>query len=436
MDLALQQRQEMKMVMTTQLRQSIELLQYPTNKLEEFIREQQLENPLIELEERTSISSLKHDWSYKSIAGKQQSETMDLKEDIQYRDELYKLAKLSVDNAQHSLMKKMIYNLDDNGYIQNPEEIMSLEEYEQGVQHLQKVGPIGIGARNLRHCLLLQANCLYPQCHEIETLIKDYLELLANRKWEKISLHMDISLSRVKELAEQIKSFNPKPCALYSNPSHIYIQPDIIVNITDGKLDFTLNDYYLPKISLNEYYMNIGGHSKEETKQLSSWYMNYKWLVNSIDQRRQTMTKIMQLLMDKQRDFFTKGLSSIQALTLKDIAEPIEMHESTISRATMNKFIRTPMGTFDMKVLFDSKMVTEQGDFFSKTKIKYLLKELLLDENKLKPYSDQKIADCLLKINGIKISRRAIAKYREEMNIPSSDKLRIYNSENFKYIDK
>lgn len=157
-------------------------------------------------------------------------------------------------------------------------------------------------------------------------------------------------------------------------------------------------------------------------KYINEHYKNYNWLINSIEQRRNTIIKIMQVLLGKQQDFFLKGFSALQPLTLKEVAEAIEMHESTVSRATTNKFVQTPIGTFELKNLFTSKLETKDGHTISQEKVKTLLQQLIAEENKIKPYSDQKMAEYFNSEYGITISRRTINKYREEMRIPSASK--------------
>ncbi|RNF40222.1 RNA polymerase factor sigma-54 [Planococcus salinus] len=423
MELVLQQRQELSLRMTTELRQAIELLQYSTYDLYQFIKEQELENPLIKLEEK------KVEWAPKEHRGKIKSantaaSAIDSISDSQLtmREKLVEQAQLVHKNAKdQQLAKFLIYNLDDNGYLPFPEE-EEATEISYGIQLLQRIGPSGIGARSLKECLLLQLKNDFPGTEVAQRLIQNHLPLLADRKWAKIASLMEIPLSEVKEIHELILQLNPKPCSCIADFSVEYINPDIIVERKKGELSFRLNDNYLPNIRFNNDYSNLLSQKDETSKYITSQYNNYQWLLNSIEQRRQTITKVVKVILEKQRDFFTGGFADLQPLTLKEIAEEIDMHESTISRATANKAIQTPKGTFDLRLFFTSKLETATGDTISQTKVKALLKTLIADENKSKPLSDQKITDHFNQNEGITISRRTITKYREEMNIPSSSK--------------
>ncbi|MGG0665790.1 RNA polymerase factor sigma-54 [Viridibacillus arvi] len=426
MELVIQQRQELKMLMTVQLRQSIELLQYSNDDLEQFIRQQELENPLIELQEKADDQYVEKLPMY-TFSNHSRKETTDItyKDEIDFRDYLYKLVKLNFnDDYIQKQLKYIIYNLNDQGYFQTDyiHTTSETKEITEGIQLLQQIGPSGIGARTLEECLTLQARDRYPEHQQLTILINEHLSLLADKKWQVIANKMHISLSEIKECNDLIKTLNPKPCAVMSHETTEYLRPDIIVEEHNHQLLFHLNDTYLPNIQLNSFYMNLPTANRDEKKYINEHYKNYNWLVNSIEQRRNTIIKIMQVLLEKQQEFFLKGFSALQPLTLKEVAEAIEMHESTVSRATTNKFVQTPIGTFELKNLFTSKLETKDGHTISQERVKTLLQELIAEENKIKPYSDQKMAEYFNSEYGITISRRTINKYREEMRIPSASK--------------
>lgn len=431
MELVLQQRQELNLLMTMELRQAIELLQYTTHELEQYIRQQELENPLIELKEKEDRKGYEERVNPRSSF----SSTSEMPtEAIQSysgnkRDELYEHAKfIHKDEFTQKLIRCLIYNLDENGYLpdlfadtDSPSEFNE-EQIEKGIHLLQHLGPIGIGARSLKECLLLQISYLYPEKVIAAELVQHHLDLVADRKWNDIASKMKITMAEVKELHDFILSLNPRPCSFTCDHSTEFMTPDIIVELKDDEFVFHLNDGYLPAIQLNKDYSHYL-HSKDEvSKYLQTQHKNYQWLLTSIEQRRNTIIKIVSVLLEKQKNFFESGPSSLKPLTLKEVANEIEMHESTVSRATANKVIQTPHGTYELRTLFTSKLETSDGDSISQTKVKTLLEEFIASEDKFKPYSDQKIAEYFNTEQGISISRRTISKYREELRIPPSSK--------------
>ncbi|MCM3745044.1 RNA polymerase factor sigma-54 [Sporosarcina luteola] len=430
MELVLQQRQELNLLMTMELRQAIELLQYSTHELEHYIRQQELENPLIELKEKEDRSEYEEKVNQRSFSSSSGMPTEVIRSNSRnMRDELYEHAKFMYkDKYTQKLLRYLIYNLDDNGYLpdliadtDNPSEFNE-EQIEEGIHLLQYLGPIGIGARSLRECLLLQISYLHPEKGKASELVQHHLDLVANRKWNEIASKMRITMAELKELHDFILSLNPRPCTLNCDHPTEFMTPDIIVELKDCEFVFHLNDAYLPKIQLNKAYSHFLHSKNDVSKYMQLQHKNYQWLLTSIEQRRNTIIKIVSVLLEKQKNFFESGLSSLMPLTLKEVADEIGMHESTVSRATANKVIQTPHGTYELRTLFNSKIDTSDGDSISQTKVKTLLEEYIASEDKFKPYSDQKIADYFTTKQGITISRRTISKYREELRIPSSSK--------------
>ncbi|MFJ8264172.1 RNA polymerase factor sigma-54 [Rummeliibacillus sp. NPDC094406] len=424
MELMMQQRQELKLLMTAQLRQSIELLQYSTDDLEQFIRQQELENPLIELQDSSITTQVERLPSFKKLKRTALQPT-DISKPIEenFRDQLMQMVKLNFkDDSTKKLLTYMIHNLNDNGYLEmeGTGSNYSTECITKGIELLQQIGPIGIGARNLEECLSLQSQYRYPEYPMLEEIIQHYLPLLAEKKWSLIAKNLKCSVSQVGQLSELILTLNPRPCSLMQIGSTEYLRPDIIVEEHQNELIFYLNDYYLPSIKLNEYYLTVPNTNRDDQQYIHTHYKNYQWLMNSIEQRRNTIIKIMHVLMKRQLPFFSKGLSELIPLTLKEVADEIEMHESTVSRATSNKYIQTPIGTFELKSLFTSKVATNDGGNISQEKVKTLLKQFIQKEDKLKPFSDQKIAEYFNTEHAIQIARRTISKYRDELNIPSA----------------
>ncbi|MEI4769346.1 RNA polymerase factor sigma-54 [Psychrobacillus sp. FJAT-51614] len=423
MELILNHRQELGLVMTYQLRQAIELLQFSTYDLYQFIKEQESENPLIELNEKITDLAYIDRTGKKTISTHSTSEQLDYirNKEIGMRQKLCEQVRFQYKEEDQQLLSYLIHNLDDSGYLRLDESASYDEKtVKRGIHLLQEIGPIGIGARSLQECLQLQVTYNYPNQLLAKEVIENHLDLLANRKWNDIVRVMKISLEKVKEIYEFIQTLNPKPCTHLSDFKVEYAVPDIVVEFKEGKLVHYLNESYLPKISLNQDYSSLLNIKDESSHYISNQYASYKWLISSIEQRRETILKIIKVLIKKQESFFKEGFCSLKPLTLKDVAAEIEMHESTVSRATMNKIIQTPHGTFDVRMLFTSKLETEDGSSISQREVKQLLENIIKKENKRKPLSDQKIADYFNTEKGITISRRTITKYREELNILSS----------------
>lgn len=438
MQLGLFQKQTMKLVMTTELRQAIALLQYSTIELSEFIQDEALENPLIELEEKTPDVHIeeRYELAYRHSKSGDANERVDpldfiTSENYDPREELLEQVRFApVSEQERTILNYLVLNLDDNGYLPltNTEAAHMLNIDEENIQYyidlLQQLEPVGVGARDLRECLTLQALAFFPDEPIIAQVITDYLGLLADKKWQEISRVLDISLAEIKEIFSRIQILDPKPCAKIDHTGQAgYLYPDILIDKNEhAEYTIALNDNYVPNIQVNQQYMNLINNKNDTSKYISQNYKRYMWLINSIEQRRSTILKIARVIADKQRDFLENGFASLQAMTLQDVADEIDMHESTVSRATNNKVIRTPAGSFEMSRLFSSKLGKSDGDNTSSTKVKILLKQYIEEEDKHKPFSDQKIADYFQKENGIAISRRTVAKYREELNILSSSK--------------
>ncbi|MEV9641715.1 RNA polymerase factor sigma-54 [Mammaliicoccus sciuri] len=423
MEMVLQQKQDLHLRMTTELRQAIELLQLSTYDLEQYIREQELENPLIELKESDRNESFQERISTKSSGNGAEQQDWVKQQEESKRDQLIKQVNVSFpDSETRQLLKAIIHNLDDNGYLSTDMQFMDPSRIELGIELLQQIGPPGIGARNLQECLLLQVrrSDTYPEL--VETFIGDHLTLIAERKWEKIAKSMGISLLQVNELHDYVLTLNPRPCPELSLVTTEFMIPDIVVEETEGKLSFHLNDRGLPKIGLQREYVSSLQGKSELSSYLSEYHKKAQWLLSSIEQRRHTIIRIVTEMLKKQESFFKEGFAALQPMTLKDIADSIEMHESTVSRAVSNKVMQTPVGSFEMRSLFTSKLSGQDGDSISQSAVKSLLQALIAKEDKRKPLSDQKIADYFIKERGITVSRRTISKYREELQIPSSSK--------------
>lgn len=429
MELVLQQKQKLNLVMTMELRQAIAILQYSTIELYEYLQNQELENPLIELKDREDVHFDRGEIPIRSTGEESKNPIDFLPDDRKNGREslLEQIAWMDITDKERALLNYLVFSLDENGYLPLQEEEISselgldTEEVRLGIEMLQNLEPAGTGARNLAECLYLQVRYHYPDECITEKIIQDHLEDLAGKKWHEIAKKLNIELAGVKDAHELICSLNPKPCRLEEKRIE-YVNPDVVVEEQDGNLEVYLNDKYLPKVEFNYSYTHMPEKPNDLNKYIKDKYKNYQMLLSSLEQRRTTILKVTESIIHRQKDFFTQGFSGLKPLTLKEIADEIDMHESTVSRATTNKFIQTPKGTFDFRIFFSSKLNTESGESASQAKVKLLLEEHIKNENKYKPYSDQKIADYFKTKKGITISRRTVAKYREELNIPSSSR--------------
>ncbi len=452
-DLTLEQSQ--KLVMTPELRQAIELLQFNSLELKEYISNELEVNPMLEAvssgEQFEDLDNYKQD---KEVDWKEYLERYD---DISYRPQRdknikehnyeafvsyeptlneYLMSQLNLvclGNKEWKIGENIIQNIDENGYltlsIEDIAEYMkcNIEEVEILLRVVQTFEPLGVGARDLRECLLIQIRERKDYDSYVMTIIRDYLEDLGHNKIQKIAKELNLDLIQVQEASDYIKGLEPKPGrSFYSNDEIRYVTPDASIELIEGKFVVVLNDTTGPRLNINSYYRELmkTGKDKNTIEFLNDKFNSAMWIIRSIEQRRSTIKKVIESILKFQMDFFLEGEKSLRPLNLKDVAEDIEMHESTISRATNGKYVQTPRGLFELKYFFSSGLLGDDGDI-SSTSIKSDLREIINEEDPKKPHSDQKISE-ILKTQGINISRRTVAKYRDELNIPSSSMRRRY----------
>ena len=429
MKLVIQQKQKLNLRMTKELRQAIEILPLTTYELYQYIIKKAEENPFIELEENEAIPQSGN--YYRASEGNDNPLNWIPNPEPSMDQLLYnQLRWLNVPDTEKEILKYLIFNIDENGFLTvTDEEVqekfgLSATDYEKIIATLHQLEPLGIGARNLAECLAIQAQEIFPEEPLLVPLITRYLQHLADKKWTVIRDNLNISLEKIKSLFALIQTLDPRPGASLNTSNPEYVTPDITIDQDENDTTFsvTLNDYYIPSFNFNRNYSERMMSLNVANQYITEKYRQFQWLQRSIEQRRQTILKIMQTLMVRQRDFFIEGFSALQPLTLKEVADDIDMHESTVSRATANKTIQTPVGTFALRRLFSTKIAKDDGTNISQVQVKNFLSELIASENKRKPLSDQKIVDYLRAEKGIAVSRRTIAKYREEMRIPSSTK--------------
>ncbi|WP_163527078.1 RNA polymerase factor sigma-54 [Halobacillus ihumii] len=431
--------QKQKMIMTPHLNQAITMLQYNTVEMEQFIQEESLENPMIELEEPKREVSFSEDIPMSAYRAKpashMEADQLDTlsREEKTLTDHLNEqTCFLHLQEKERMIINYLILSLDDNGYLTvSPAETarllrVSKMDVDRGISMLQQLEPAGVGARNLQECLLLQLRAHRPDNQAAERVIAEYLDSLAQHKWNEIASRLAISLEQVKSIAQLIQSLDPKPGAALSPASTKYLVPDIILENEEGNYKISLNDRFLPTIQMNKQYSGYLGQNNDASAYLSKHYQRYVWLLKSIEQRRTTIINVTKVIIAKQMEFLGSGdIGMLQPMTMKDVAEEVDVHESTVSRATKNKVIQTPRGTYELRLFFTSKLGGNE-DGTSSAKVKTLLKQLISSENKKRPLSDQKISYHFKQQEGVKVSRRTIAKYREELRIlPSSKRKEI-----------
>jgi RNA polymerase sigma-54 factor len=323
----------------------------------------------------------------------------------------------------------IIGNIQNDGYLcADLQEIATISHSDEEnvlrvLKFIQGFEPTGVASRSLKECLMIQAQALSDKNPYVEVLIENYLDRLEDRYLQKVSSELKIDLDVVLEALETIKGFCPKPGLLFSSEGIDYVVPDLVVFKTDEGYDVALNDEGVPNIQISSYYHNLLKTTKEgQTKEyLEDKYRSALWLIKSIDQRRQTIYKVGKSIVKLQKKFLDDGLSYLQPMVLKDVAKDIEMHESTVSRITTNKYIDTPQGVFELKFFFHSGIKSYMGNSMSSIRVKSMIKEIIKEEDRNSPSTDDQMVEALM-IKNVKIARRTITKYRKELNIPPASK--------------
>ena len=430
--------QSQKLVMTTQLKQSLDILNMSNLELEEQIKKDAQENPVLELERTESIdwgTFIKKNIKNYNIKHYDLDNEITLENIIKYEINLYDYVKsqlvfLKLNKKEIKVCEYIVDCLDIDGYLSCDEKYiiqeLDIDEkyFYKCLKYIQQLEPIGIGARDLSECLLIQMENENTKDDILKSIIVEDLNLIGQNKIKLLSKKYNINMEKCLKYIEKIKQFNPKPGRIYSNEKTIYVQPDVIVRKINDEFIVYMNDRDNFHISINNYYKNIlnSNNLDEKSRKFIKNKLNYALnLLKNIETRKSTILEIADVIVKKQKDFFNKGKKYIKPMKLKDIALDLGYHESTISRGINNKYMLTPYGLFEFKYFFSKAIESEEEKGTSSTKVKNMIKELIDKENKLKPLSDDKICK-LLKEEGITLARRTVAKYREEMNILSSSK--------------
>jgi RNA polymerase sigma-54 factor len=472
--MAMEQRLELKLaqklILTPQLQQSIKLLQLPLLELSQDINQELMNNPLLEeggerepegnltsgtsqdeekflqttedmetplekifgfttdnyFEERESDG---RDFGYFGEAGEETVSPFErntAKADL-YEHLLWQLRLSAVPENVGKTAEIIINNLDEDGYLQaSIEEIaedsgIDTETVEKALSFVQSLDPSGVSARNLQECLLLQLGPINLKGTLVEEILKNGFGELEGKKYKQLATKLKIPIDDVLAAVKIIEGLEPRPGRNFSSDEPIHIIPDVYVEESEGEFIITLNDEGIPKLRLSNYYRKLLANKKslgpEEKQFLEEKLRSAIWLLRSLDQRNKTIYRVTESILKFQEDFFRKGAKYLKPLNLRDVAEDLGMHESTISRVTSNKYIQCPQGLLNFRYFFSNAVPTSNGDISSST-VKDMIRKIISEEDPARPLNDQKVVD-ILKEKGISVARRTAAKYREELKIPS-----------------
>jgi RNA polymerase sigma-54 factor len=327
---------------------------------------------------------------------------------------------------------EIIGSLDDHGFLPGDRPLediairleVSVEHVERVLTRVQELDPIGVASRSLEECLLLQVKHFGMQNPLVERMIKEFMSDLEKRNFQAIAKKAECTLEEVAEAMKLIQTLDPRPVRNFGGEKSIYITPDLYVYKVGDEYVIVPNEDGMPMLRVSKYYKAAlaNGMNGDAKTFVQEKLRSAQWLIRSIHQRQRTIYRVMESILKFQRDFFDKGIDHLKPLILRDVAEDIGMHESTISRVTSNKYVHTPRGIFELKYFFNSSIARSDGDDdVASASVKHRIKQIIEAENAKRPLSDQAIVEMLAK-EGIEIARRTVAKYREGMGILSSSK--------------
>ncbi len=415
------------MHLTPQLRQAVKILQLSTPELWEYIKQELDDNPALEYDGDDR-------WSWTGTGEARDNDydplTLAVSNEVSLErhltEQLHFIKEISL--PIRKLIRYMIGNLDRNGYLEP-----SLDEIantlradpalaEQALSVLQGFDPAGVAARNLKECLSIQAGRI-PDCPPlVPVLIDSHLEDIANNRIHKLAAQLKVLPEQIRDAVNVIKRLNPRPGASFHPGEIKYIVPDVSIELTGERLEVRIADAAAPRLSVNAAYQQMlreSGRNQEARRFLQEKINAAAFFKRCVEQRRPTLFRVIEAIAVEQIEFLEHGVSRLKPLTLRRIAEKVGLHESTVSRATAGKYAQTPWGLFELAFFFPSGLDTDAGETASSISVKERLKERIHQEDCRKPYSDQQLADLLAK-DGIRISRRTVAKYREQLGIGSS----------------
>ncbi len=467
-DLTIEQTQ--KLTMTPELIQAIQILQFNTQELDEFVQDELMQNPVLEFDKtydeknRDEVSKSEEmdakaceqadidlrekvkEAEYDDISYKQWEYSRDKDEDYSFeqfvsKEEtledslLLQLTFSSLKGEDLKIGRFLVEAIDDNGYLTvTTEEVAKVfqvetEKVEEVLDVIQTFEPSGVGARDLKECLIIQLAARGLLEDTVEYIILHHLEDLGENKLNKVAKALGLPIGQVQMVCDLIRSLEPKPGRSFASGSNVkYITPDVTVEKIDGEYQVITNEYSAPRLMVSPYYTNLVRSALDDmelNKYLNEKYNAAIWLIKSIEQRKQTIFNVVDAVIKHQKDFLDNGTKYLKTLTLKQVADDLGIHESTVSRAINGKYMQTPRGVFEIKYFFSSGVTGSDGEGVSSNSIKSMIKDIIDGEDPKNPYSDQDMVK-LLSDRGIEISRRTVAKYREGLNILSSSKRRRY----------
>ena len=454
--------------MTPQLQQAIKLLQLSRLELESAVRTELEENPILEETmdlkeedfERVKAAEAEVNPEVAEVQDAQNPQKQDEFEWESYLDNQYKppgqnlggseeimnyenmistqenlhdylmwQARMFGFNDEELALAELLINyVDDDGYILTPlEEIgqsesIEVKDLEDILKFVQEFDPPGVGARNLRECLLIQAKFLEEDTNDLVHILNSHLKDLEKKNYEGMAKAMGREVSEIVDMCKIIYAMDPKPGRAYAPQDTQYVTPDVYVYKVGDDYMVSLNEDGLPRLKISNFYRNMlkSAGNKPTQEYIQEKLKSAVWLIKSIHQRQRTIFKVTDSIVKHQKEFLDKGSGFLKPMVLRDIANDIGMHESTVSRVTTNKYVHTPQGIFELKYFFNSGISTTDGDSMASESVKLKIKDLIAKESPKDPHSDQKIVD-LLKAEGIQIARRTVAKYRDMLRIlPSS----------------
>ncbi len=461
-----------KLILTPSLQQAIKLLPMSTIELAELLTQEMVENPMLEeapsedtppeaptpaeREAESDKAKAEQDdvWEDADYAyffgeylddGYRPRQPQEVKELPPIENTLSSKSSLSdhlmwqlnlqtSDSALREIGQAIIGTIDDDGYlVASVDEISALGgwdggEVERALEHVQGFDPIGVGARDLQECLLLQLRHLGLGGTAVETLVRDHLRLLQNHRIPELARQLAIEHDEVKAHIELIKNLDPKPGSRYTPAESQYVIPDVYIVKTDEGYKAVLNEDGLPQLRISPVYRRLldkGGETSDETRAyVKDKFRSALWLLKSVDQRQKTILKVATSIINFQRGFLDAGIEHLRPLVLRDVANDIGMHESTVSRVVNNKYMHTPQGVYEMKYFFHSGINSSEGENVSSVTIKQRIRKIIEGEDQRRPLSDSKIMS-ILQREGLALARRTIAKYREELRIPTSNQRKV-----------
>lgn len=472
MDNRLVQTQSQRLMLTQKMQQALQILQYNAQELETHVQQELETNPVLEVAQAEEgpeypseeVSTNGHDgedfndrefdldefvspWEQRIKEGRDLSVNPELAQRREYyENSITKGESLSAhlitqlrmayeeDDLKYGIGERIVGDIDDRGYFTGSlEEIaeefgVSLGEVERVLYRIQRFEPIGVGARDVVECLLLQINADYPEDEELRVLVGEYFDDLQHRQIPKIAKAMGTTPEHIEDLRRRLSTLDPWPGLEYESEPTQYIVPELTVDKVDGEWVVSLTAEGSPQLGINEDYKHLAkqkGIDKDDKSFLRDKLEAAKWLIRNIEQRQQTILKVGTAIMEFQKDFLEKGVDAIRPLTLQEVADVVGVHEATVSRTTRGKYIQTPQGLFELKYFFSPGLKSATGEDQSAKSVQMRVKKIIEEEDKHKPLSDQKVAD-ILKSEGLKIARRTVTKYREALGIPATTMRKEY----------